>query len=688
MLRIRSRAFVLLICGSLLTAVCLAAPKSAKTLSPTYRHWLEVEVPYIISTDEKKEFLSLTSDEQRDNFINAFWRIRNPDPDSGTNPYKDEHYRRLAYANDHFGDPRYENGWHTTQGRIYIILGAPKQKAVYHEKPNVRPIEIWFYESQTPALPPYFNVLFYKPSPSEDWRLYSPRFDGPDALVTTGRSQNNPKFALKFIKQSLGSEAGKIACTLIPAEPCDSDDFQPTMDSDMMLETINSLPDNPLTKQSLEANRMRERVTTSLFTGDQSATLNYVVFRDEDGRQTLSYLLSFAHPDAGIIGSHPDGSLYYDLVLHTSVLTPDGKPAFDQEEELTGNVNSAEAEVARKKIFSAEGRVPLTPGQFSIVATLTNKINHVAIRKQASVTVPAVNPQRIGISELVEYGSPAAVPDPSNHLPFSASKVRFTPRAVQIVNLRAGQKLPIAFQLWLPAQTGPAAPQKVHLRYVYGTVAASHEQPAVENEDIDAGNHDKAGNLVTGHTLDTSTLLPGSYRLVVTATAEGSPQPAFAAMTIHVQHAEDFADRWTAYGTDSGGVEVDDLKRGLSAEAQGSDDLAKTFYAKALAEGPSDARPLDKLASLLDRHGENEELAKLSDEPILNRTAIEPKTLLILSQALTKAGNPKGVVRLLEPQIKLQPPTAPMYLALAAAYEATGDRARAGDLRTLAAKLK
>ena len=680
---------MLLICGLLIAAVSFAAPNSAKKLPPTYRHWLEVEVPYIISSDEKKEFLSLTTDEQRDSFINAFWRVRNPDPNSDTNSFKEEHYRRLAYANEHFGNAKYENGWQTTQGRIYIILGAPKQKAVYHEKPNVRDIEIWFYESPSPALPPYFNVMFFRRSASEDWRLYSPRFDGPVALVTTGESQNDPKKALKFIKGSLGSEAAKIACTLIPAEPCSPDNFEPSMDSDMMLETINSLPDNPLAKETREARRDRENVTTSLFTGDQNTTINSVVFRDEEGRPTLSYLLSFARPEAAIVGTHPDGNAYYDLALRTSVLTTDGKSVFDQEDELTGNLNAAQAEIARKKIFAAEGRVPLAPGQYSIVATLTNKINHVATRTQASVTIPAVNSQRIGISELVEYGSPAAVPDVNNQLPFSASKVRFTPRGVQVVNLRAGQKLPIAFQLWLPTQAAAAAsPQKVHLRYVFGTASASHDQPTVETEEIDADNHDKAGNLVTGHTLDTALLPVGTYRLVVTATADGSLAPAFAAMTIHVQRDEEFAERWTAYGSEVQSVELDDLRRGLSAEAQGQDDVAKGFYARALAEGPSDPRPLDKLASLLDRRGDNDELTKLTGEPILTQSAVEPRTLLIFAKALTKSGNPKGVVRLLEPQMKLQAPTAPLYLALAKAYEQTGDMARAGYLRGLAAKLK
>jgi GWxTD domain-containing protein len=96
----------------------LQAANKSRNLPPVYRHWFEAEVPYIISSDERKNFLSLTTDAERDSFIESFWRVRNPEPGSETNTYKEEHYRRLAYANETFGDPRYEDGWRTERGRI------------------------------------------------------------------------------------------------------------------------------------------------------------------------------------------------------------------------------------------------------------------------------------------------------------------------------------------------------------------------------------------------------------------------------------------------------------------------------------------------------------------------------------------------------------------------------------------
>ncbi|HLK33174.1 MAG TPA: GWxTD domain-containing protein, partial [Terriglobales bacterium] len=94
-------------------------------LSKTYKKWLDEDVRWIITDQEREAFLKLSNDEERDQFIEQFWQRRNPTPDSLDNPYKDEHYRRIAYANEHFaaGIP----GWKTDRGRMYIMYGPPDE---------------------------------------------------------------------------------------------------------------------------------------------------------------------------------------------------------------------------------------------------------------------------------------------------------------------------------------------------------------------------------------------------------------------------------------------------------------------------------------------------------------------------------------------------------------------------------
>src|SRR5947207_2865298 len=90
-------------------------------LSKPYKKWLDEDVSYIITDEERAAFKQLSNDEERDNFIEAFWQRRDPTPDTEENEFKEEHYQRIAYANEHFaaGVP----GWKTDRGRIYIVFG-------------------------------------------------------------------------------------------------------------------------------------------------------------------------------------------------------------------------------------------------------------------------------------------------------------------------------------------------------------------------------------------------------------------------------------------------------------------------------------------------------------------------------------------------------------------------------------
>ncbi len=99
--------------------------KLEKELDTPYKKWLQEEVPYIITDEERSAFLRLQTNEEREQFIEAFWQRRDPTPDTVENEFKEEHYRRIAYANERFssGIP----GWRTDRGRIYIMWGKPDE---------------------------------------------------------------------------------------------------------------------------------------------------------------------------------------------------------------------------------------------------------------------------------------------------------------------------------------------------------------------------------------------------------------------------------------------------------------------------------------------------------------------------------------------------------------------------------
>ncbi len=575
---------------------------SAKQLPPTYRKWLEEDVAYISTQAERQEFLKLTTNDQRDHYIEQFWESRNPTPHSPINTFKEEHYRRLAYVRSHFGDERYDDGWRTDMGQVYITLGQPQQRGQFHMGISTRPVEIWFYQSPSPALPPYFNLVFYKRSEADPYTLYSPRQDGPTRIVTN--DLHDDVQALHVIDQSMGSEAAHTMISLIPGEPTDLKNPQPTALSDNLLDEVRNLPEQRLERDRIARQRAAssEKVTVSIFNAQNRADLGSVVLRGKDGEQTVHVLFRERMPDPDLIGTLPDGRLGYNLSLRMRVMSTDGKAIYERRQTLTGGVSEAAAKAAREKIFAAEGRLPLVPGGYVVEATLTNQLTHSSLRNEATVRVTDAEGDGLGISGLMAYrGSP--VRDMGGQLPFSIAGVRFPPRGEEAVDMRVGENLPLAFQIWLggPQKAGDAGPGTVHAHYVVAPLSDSGDasRRLEEDEDIGVKDVDRAGNLLTGHKLQTTNLPAGTYRLMVKLTQPGRSGAAFSSMTVHVVPSPQPVEMWSAFSEEQQEpLWQDSLFRGISAEVQGDATRAAACFKLALQENPDSTEARTRLQSI------------------------------------------------------------------------------------------
>src|SRR5437773_3584249 len=253
-------------------------------LEENYREWLARDVAYIITKDEKDAFLRLTTNEARDKFIEDFWAIRNPNPGSPSNSYKDEIYQRIAFADARFGIGSGVEGWRTDRGRTYITLGPPQQKQVYRNSANLYPMEIWFYSGANPALPPFFYVMFYQREGSGDYRFYSPYTDSPDKLITGVEAVNSRRAALKMIRDSAGSEGPRVSLSLLPDEPVDESLGITSLESDILLNSIKSLANLPTNRDEINRRwKTRESVAARLVL--EGRNLDIVTFpaRDSHG---------------------------------------------------------------------------------------------------------------------------------------------------------------------------------------------------------------------------------------------------------------------------------------------------------------------------------------------------------------------------------------------------------------------
>jgi len=162
-------------------------------LKKAYKDWLDKDVAYIITDEERKAFKKLATDDERERFIEEFWRRRDPDPDTDENEFREEYYERIAYANEHFasGIP----GWKSDRGRIWIMYGKPDETEThpsggsYQREPQegggsttTYPFERWFYR-YLPGVGSGVEIEFVDPTGSGEYRI-ARNPDEKDALLT------------------------------------------------------------------------------------------------------------------------------------------------------------------------------------------------------------------------------------------------------------------------------------------------------------------------------------------------------------------------------------------------------------------------------------------------------------------------------------------------------------------------
>jgi GWxTD domain-containing protein len=187
----------------------------AESVKSVYKRWVDEDVRWIITDEERKTFNSLKTDDEREQFIEQFWLRRDPDPDTDVNEYREEYYQRIAYANEKYtsGIP----GWKTDRGRIYIMFGKPDQVESHpsggsYNRPiwegggttATYPFEIWWYR-YLEGVGSDIEIEFVDPSGSGEYRIArSP--DEKDALLYT------PNAGLTLAEQlGLANKADRVA---------------------------------------------------------------------------------------------------------------------------------------------------------------------------------------------------------------------------------------------------------------------------------------------------------------------------------------------------------------------------------------------------------------------------------------------------------------------------------------------
>lgn len=588
---------VALVFGLLLCPPSATAAKHPK-LPPRYEQWLDQEVNYLITDQERTTFLGLATDQDRDRFIETFWAIRNPDPTSPGNTFKDEHYRRLEYVNTHYGLPSAQNGWRTDRGMVYITLGPPQHKRTETNTKYLLPIDIWFYQDPGHALAPYFSVLFYQPSGAEDYRIYSPYQDRPEKLIASTNAVNDEQAALKIIKDDLDDEVANLTLSLFPNEPVDNVKGTPTLESDVLLNKIRNYRNLPENRDLLAQRRaLLEGVTHRVLLGQDFSDLSVLATRDGANQASIHYLLRLLNPGDFVLGKDANQRVYYSLSVESQLMSPEGKVIYTDTQDLRESLTPEQVDQLRPRALAIDGRLVAVPGKYQLKVDVTNLVTKQSFAQTRSILVPAFD-HTLGMSQVVFASLVPPQRDYAQNQPFSFSGVKLAVAGADNTVLVAGDPVRVIYQLWeQPGSPISLKGKNLQVSYLIGQLGVTDKKE--QSQTIDRAGFDPQGNLLMGTDLPTTDLHPGNYRLVVRITDPENNESTTQAINFRLVGG-DRHPLWyitnPSYTSAADSV-VNLYRRGLCAMAQQQPQIAVAYLKQAVDAGPPDAAMYTALAS-------------------------------------------------------------------------------------------
>jgi GWxTD domain-containing protein len=660
--------------------VTFAFSNPTSKLPPRFKEWLTKDVLYIITNEEREAFFHLQTDDERDAFIDRFWEVRNPTPGSPDNPYKAEHYKRLAYATQYFGLTTHTDGWRTDQGKVYIELGEPQQRQKLYGLQKLTPMEVWFYQNASPALPPYFYVVFFQRDAASEFKLYSPYQDGPEKLINAAVGPSRQD-ALKIINDSAGSEVAKVSLSLLTDEPVDMTGQSVSMASDVMLNTIRNFANNPLVKEELAHRRqLLEDVTHRVILPGDYLDAVTVPLRDAHGETNLHYLVRLRRPEDFTIGQTSNG-YYYNVEVLAILMDATGKEIYRDEKEVSRNVSPDEMQGMKDRNVGFESWLPIAPGKYKLEVQFTNKLRKTTFRVSRDVVVPDERASALQVSNLVPFDKAEEVPQGAQALvPFSSAGVQFVPMAGNELNVIQGKPLQFFYQVWASQQQKKGTGE-LEVEYVYGRMG-SGTPPSTLRDVIPLTQLDHYGSIVNGKRLPTTELEPGNYRLVMTLRDPASQAKVFSNLVFRVTSAGEHHESWDI--TDPTAVDnvrsgLTDYRRSLCYLSAKMKDQALRSLEAAHQHAPEKPVYSQRLIEAYFADQQYAQVTALYARGALPQDADEQSVLRVAS-SFEKTGNVKKALEIMEAASRQKPSSGPLLLGLAEYYRKTGDSARADEV--------
>ena len=481
-------------------------PRNVKPeLKKAYKDWLDKDVTYIITDEERKAFKKLQTDDEREKFIEEFWRRRDPDPDTDENEFKEQYYERIAYANENFasGIP----GWKTDRGRIWIMYGKPDERETHptggsYERPSYEgggstttyPFEVWFYRYLA-GVGSGVEIEFVDPTGTGEYRI-ARNPNEKDALLMV------PGAGLTLSEQLGLSDKGD---RITGMGGIGNQNYQREQDSPFsrlqLLADLNRPP-------QVKFNDLATAVNTGVV---EENPLNFDIrvdfFRQSDERVITAFTIQTENKD--LVFQDSGGLQQARINIFGKITSVANRRVGIFEDPVITTATTQELTEAKDRKSAYQKAVPLAPGTYKVDVIVRDVASGATGIRHVGFTVPKYDSEKLSTSTLVLAAKLESLVDQPAVGQFVIGQTKVIPNVSGVY--RRGQPVGVYMQVYNAGIDQTTLRPSVDVEYV---LTKEGKELGKQTEDW-RGLSDSGQRLTLARLLDSSGLTPGDYELAI-----------------------------------------------------------------------------------------------------------------------------------------------------------------------------
>ena len=495
-----------------------------KELETPWRKWINEDVTYIITDEERKAFKGLNTDEERESFVEQFWLRRDPTPDTIENEYKEEHYRRIAYANEHY--PSGIPGWKTDRGRIYITYGPPDEIDSHpsggsYDRPDAEgggttstyPFEDWRYR-YIEGIGNDINIEFVDTTMSGEYHMTMDPSEKdallyvPGAGLTLAEQMGLADKAQRFNRTDgthMGNPIGGAG-----TQPVSYNEFE-------RINQFAKLQAPPVIKyKDLEA-AISTRITYNIL--PMQVRVDYVKVTESSVLANIT--IQFENKDLQFQAKEGVQKSLVELFGRISTMTRRPVTTFEKPLEIVAPSDMLQKYAEQRSIYQQS--VPLAPGRYRLNVVAKDKVGGNMNNYEIALDVPHFEEERLASSSLILADLIERLPPKSiGGVMFAISDTKVRPRLGD--KFSRDEKLGIYLQVYNFTVDEKTKKPTGSIQYEITRVGDKGEKVLDFSEDVTKIQNASASQVTIEKLLSLKALTPGTYTLKVTATDKGNNQ--------------------------------------------------------------------------------------------------------------------------------------------------------------------